>query len=189
MPSPAVLSSCPCEPGCRSRVASGSAPAWSQICTKTLFGKLRAPAGVPSAVLVTGNVAAAVLGTPPGGCVDPRGRCYRGVGRSAGGGPALRHSGFLASHPPAAPFPHFPGQRWPRARGAARGNDPHVQRQRGAAALAPPRALPRKEGVTQSQGPLHTPFLRQLEAAPAGPESSCKGLVGAVGTRPQPAMP
>lgn len=153
------------------RVGSGSAPAWSQFCSKTCFGKLCTPAGVPSAVLPTGNVAAAVLGVcgPLGpGCGQER-REPRSASPGVSRQPSL----------PLAPFPHFPGQRWPRARGAARGNDPHAQSQRGAAALASPRALPRTEGVTQSQGPLHTPFVRQLEAAPAEPESPeapAKGL-------------
>lgn len=73
------------------------------------------------------------------------------------GGPLLCVTlDFWRTLPPPGLFPHLRGQQWLRSRGAVRGNENHVERPcRGASlALGTPRAVPRKEGVTQSQGPL-----------------------------------
>lgn len=84
----------------------------------------------------------------------------QGVGRSgvsAGGGPLLCVTlDFWPALPPPGLFPHLRGQQWLRSRGAVRGNENHVERPCGGTSLAlgTPRTVPRKEGVTQSQGPL-----------------------------------
>lgn len=73
------------------------------------------------------------------------------------GGPLLCVTlDFSPTLPPPGLFPHLRGQRWLRSRGAVRGNENHVERPcRGTSlALGTPRTVPRKEGVTQSQGPL-----------------------------------
>lgn len=69
------------------------------------------------------------------------------------GGPLLCVTlDFWAALPPPGLFPHSRGQQWLRSRGALRGNENHVERPcRGTSlALGTPRAVPRKEGVTQS---------------------------------------
>lgn len=83
-----------------------------------------------------------------------------GCGQERGehrGGPLLCVTlDFWPALPPPGLFPHSRGQRWLRSRGAVRGNENHVERPCGGTSLAlgTPRTVPRKEGVTQSQGPL-----------------------------------
>lgn len=165
MPATAV----PCEQGRRSRVGSGSAPARSRSSPKTCFGKLFAPAGISSLARVRSACSGHGTGDPRGAAV-PRGRsgpglllpvclpalpgCGQEPGRAQWGPPLCVMLDFSPALPP-APFPHLRGQRWLRSRGTARGNDYRVGRQRRGTfvALDPPRALPRKKGVTQSRGP------------------------------------